>query len=74
MKYFKQLLLVLIGFAAGWLAYRHSHKLISIPMSPARLEVPVGCQPRVWMNGIETDCRNEARMYWTEHLKQASPK
>lgn len=49
--------------------------MVQFPNCPARIEVPQDCTSRIWMNGIELDCKDqEPRMYYCEKLKQASPK
>jgi hypothetical protein len=64
---------LLLGFAAGWMVRAH-RKWIDVPLGNTRIEVPLRCDARKWMNGVEVDCPSGASIYYTERLKQASPR
>lgn len=73
MKYLAIAVLVCSAFLCGWFGAQRYRKLVLIPTGTARLEVPRGCQPRLWMNGIEVDCKNGAIMYYASKLERKSP-
>jgi hypothetical protein len=71
-KYVLFALLLIVAFISGWKAAEH--RLIQIPMGKAKLEIPINCQHRIWMNAIETDCKDGVMIYYVSKMEHASPK